>query len=148
MRFFEVDTAYRVMARIEKIENAPWVSFATSGKMKKNYRVYGILHFTIHDTVLRLNLYQSQDLIFSKEYKDYLFLPFTDATSGHESYDAGRYIDLQFSDIANNMVCIDFNKAYNPYCAYVSGVFNCPIPPKENHLSVGIRAGEKKFEKK
>jgi uncharacterized protein (DUF1684 family) len=81
------------------------------------------------------------------EYKDHLFLPFTDLTSGEETYTAGRYIDLSFEDIIDNKVVIDFNKAYNPYCAYVSGKYNCPIPPRENTLSVAILAGEKNYGK-
>ena len=79
------------------------------------------------------------------EYKDHLFLPFTDLTSGELTYSAGRYIDLKMSDIVENVVVIDFNKSYNPYCAYVSGKYNCPIPPKENQLPVSILAGEKNF---
>jgi uncharacterized protein (DUF1684 family) len=72
---------------------------------------------------------------------------FTDGTSGNESYDVGRYLDFRMSDIKNNKIVIDFNKAYNPYCAYEKG-YNCPIPPKENNVSMPIRAGEKKFNKK
>ena len=81
----------------------------------------------------------------SPSYKDYLFLPFTDATTGNETYDAGRYIDLKIEDTRTPEVILDFNKAYNPYCAYVSDIYNCPIPPKENRLPVAIRAGEMKF---
>ncbi len=80
-------------------------------------------------------------------YKNYLFLPFTDLTSGEESYGGGRYIDLETTDIFNNKVIIDFNKAYNPYCAYASG-YNCPIPPRENDLPVAVKAGEMNFGKK
>jgi uncharacterized protein (DUF1684 family) len=68
-------------------------------------------------------------------------------TSGEETYESGRYIDLEIKDITNENVLIDFNKAYNPYCAYVSGKYNCPIPPAENRLTVAIRAGEKAFRK-
>jgi uncharacterized protein (DUF1684 family) len=67
----------------------------SSGPIKKNYRVYGIIHFTINDTAVTLNIYQSQDLMTTKEYKDHLFIPFTDATSGEETYESGRYIDLE-----------------------------------------------------
>jgi uncharacterized protein (DUF1684 family) len=91
-------------------------------------------------------VYQSEELMKLPDYADYLFLPFTDATSGEESYANGRYIDLRIKDIGNNQYTIDFNKAYNPYCAYVSGKYNCPIPPAENNLAVAIRAGEMKFE--
>jgi len=142
LRFFKVDEKYRVPAGFEKAQTNQWFEMPTSGKIKKVFRVYGILRFRINDTLVKLNLYQSQGLMGSNQYQNYLFLPFTDATTGIETYESGRYIDLQTSDIKNNEVVIDFNKAYNPYCAYVSGVYNCPIPPAANHLPVAIRAGE------
>ena len=85
--------------------------------------------------------------INGKEFYKLFIFPFTDATSGEESYINGRYIDLSLSDIKNDKLIIDFNFAYNPYCAYVSNLYNCPIPPKENDLPVAIRAGEKTFPK-
>jgi uncharacterized protein (DUF1684 family) len=147
LHFFAPSKTYRVLARFEKKENTPWFLMATSGKMKKMYRVYGVLHFTINKTPLQLNLYQSQDLLLNEQYKNFLFLPFTDATTGKESYGGGRYIDLTFDDIRNNTVLIDFNKAYNPYCAYVSGTYNCPVPPPENNMAIAIKAGEKAYGK-
>lgn len=144
--FFPVDEKYRVTARFEKVVNSKWFTMETSGPIKKTFRVYGILYFTIHDTAVKLNLYQSQNLMTTSEYKNYLFLPFTDISSGEETYAAGRYIDLSTEDIVDNKkVILDFNKAYNPYCAYVSGKYNCPISPKENQLTVAIHAGEKIF---
>jgi len=145
MSFFPVNEKYRMICLFERTINSPWFRMESSGPIKKNYRVYGILHFTINDTAVTLNIYQSQDLMTAKQYKDHLFIPFTDATSGEETYESGRYIDLEINDIVNDKVLIDFNKAYNPYCAYVSGKFNCPIPPSENRLKVAIRAGEKAF---
>lgn len=145
MHFFPANATYRVTARFERTEDSPWFGMKTSGIKIKAHRIYGILHFTIHDTVLKLNVYQSEELMKIPDYADYLFLPFTDATSGEESYANGRYIDLRIKDIENNRYTIDFNKAYNPYCAYVSGKYNCPIPPAENNLVVAIRAGEMKF---
>jgi uncharacterized protein (DUF1684 family) len=145
--FFPVNEKYRMTCRFERTMNSPWFRMESSGPIKKNYRVYGIIHFTINDTAVTLNIYQSQDLMTTKEYKDHLFIPFTDATSGEETYESGRYIDLEKKDITNENVLIDFNKAYNPYCAYVSGKYNCPIPPAENRLTVAIRAGEKSFGK-
>ena len=145
--FFPVNEKYRMTCRFERTINSPWFRMESSGPIKKNYRVYGIIHFTINDTTVTLNIYQSQDLMTTKEYKDHLFIPFTDATSGEETYESGRYIDLEIKDITNETVLIDFNKAYNPYCAYVSGKYNCPIPPAENRLTVAIRAGEKSFGK-
>ena len=147
MSFFTVSEKYRMMCRFERIINSPWFRMESSGPIKKNYRVYGKIHFTINDTAVTLNIYQSQDLMTTQQYKDHLFIPFTDATSGEETYESGRYIDLEIKDIVNDKVQIDFNKAYNPYCAYVSGKYNCPIPPSENRLTVAIRAGEKAFRK-
>jgi len=145
--FFPVNEKYRMTCRFERTMNSPWFRMESSGPIKKNYRVYGIIHFTINDTAVTLNIYQSQDLMTTKEYKDHLFIPFTDATSGEETYESGRYIDLEIKDLTNENVLIDFNKAYNPYCAYVSGKYNCPIPPAENRLIVAIRAGERSFGK-
>lgn len=147
LNFFPVNKNYRVIAQFERVKNGKWFTMETSGTTKKVYRAYGSIHFTIHDTAVRLNIYQSQQLMVVSEYKDYLFLPFTDLTSGEESYASGRYIDLTFNDILDNKVVIDFNKAYNPSCAYVSDKYNCPIPPRENNLNVAILAGEKNYGK-
>ncbi|MEJ0106895.1 MAG: DUF1684 domain-containing protein [Bacteroidota bacterium] len=75
--------------------------------------------------------------------------PFTDLTTGNESYQTGRYIDFTVKDIKNGELVIDFNKAYNPSCAYVSDKYNCPVPPRENNLTIAIKAGgEMNFAKK
>ena len=145
MSFFLVDENYRVSTRVELIEDAPWFSMETSSDKKKPYRVYAILHFKLNDKELKLHVYQSKDLMKIAEYADHLFIPFIDETCGDESYDNGRYIDLTIPDIAQGTFLLDFNKAYNPYCAYVSNKYSCPGPPIENHLAVAIKAGEKKF---
>jgi uncharacterized protein len=145
LAFYPIDKSYRVTATLERKENAPWFKMVTSGLNRPLYRVYGVVHFVLNGKPLQLNLYQSQSLMGNEEYKDYLFLPFTDETSGHGSYDGGRYIDITLGEIHDAKVVIDFNKAYNPYCAYVSGKYNCPIPLKENNLRVKIAAGEKGF---
>jgi len=147
LNFFPVNKNYRVIADFERLKDGKWFSMETSGTLKKVYRVYGVIRFTIHDTAVRMNIYQSQNLMTKDQYKDYLFLPFTDLTTGEETYASGRYIDLTFKDIIDNKVMIDFNKAYNPSCAYVSGKYNCPIPPKENSLNLAILAGEKNYGK-
>ncbi|MGC4034590.1 MAG: DUF1684 domain-containing protein [Chitinophagaceae bacterium] len=144
-RFYEPDKTYRVSAKFKKSDEAKWFKMETSGVIKKTFRVYGVLTFSIHDTALSLNIYQSQSLMEDDKYKDYLFLPFTDLTTGEESYHTGRYMNFKIADIKNNQLEIDFNKAYNPSCAYVSGKYNCPVPPRENNLPVAIRAGEKSF---
>ena len=148
LQFFPIDEAYRVAGNFEKAKDSKWFLMETSGHEKKMYRVYGTISFTIHDTTATLNVYQAQNLMSDPKYKDYLVLMFTDKTSGNESYDVGRYLDLTTGDIKNNKVVIDFNKSYNPYCAYEKDKYNCPIPPKENNLPLAIRAGEKTYGRK
>lgn len=147
LRFFPVDEKYLVSARVERIYDSPWFKMETSGKEKKVYRVYAILHFSINDTIVKLHVYQSQSLMSTKDYAEHLFIPFTDLTTGEESYENGRYIDLRINDLEPGTYTIDFNKAYNPYCAYVSDQFNCPMPPRENAMPVSVRAGEMKYGK-
>lgn len=145
--FFPVNEKYRINCRFERITDSDWFRMESSGPVKRNYRVYGIIRFTINDTAVALNIYQSQDLMATNQYRDHLFIPFTDATTGEETYESGRYIDLEINDIRNDRILIDFNKAYNPYCAYITGKYNCPIPPAENRSAIAIRAGEKAFAK-
>lgn len=145
LQFFPADEKYKIISRVERIYESPWFTMETSGKVKKVHRVYAILHFSLNDTAIILYVYQSQKLMAIKEYAESLFIPFTDLTCGEESYDNGRYIDLSIQDLESGSYIIDFNKAYNPYCAYISGVYNCPVPPAENNLVVAIRAGEKKY---
>lgn len=146
MQFFPVDPSLRVVATFSPAGETNWISFKTSGSRNKLYRLFGTASFTINGQQQQLQLYQSQELLSHPQYANFLFLPFTDATSGSETYVSGRYVDLTTADIQSGQIVIDFNKAYNPYCAYVSGVYNCPIPPKENALAVAIRAGEKNYE--
>lgn len=93
-----------------------------------------------------LHVYQSIALMTKPGFEDHLFIPFTDETNVGETYGGGRYIDLKMGDIQNGMVVLDFNKCYNPYCAYKEG-YACPIPPRENSLPIAIPAGEKRFGK-
>lgn len=146
IHFYDIDESYRVAASFEKIKDKKGFEMNTSSGMKKHYFMYGLLTFKLKDSLLHLYVYQSAALMQQKKYKDYLFVPFGDATSGFESYGGGRYLEFYISDIKNNQVVLDFNKAYNPYCAYSTG-YNCPIPPKENLLSVPVASGEKNYGK-
>ena len=145
-RFFAADENFKIPCRFESAADTAVISMKTSGKTipQKDFKRYGKLLFTINDTALQLTVYQSVQQ--NPLYKNYLFIPFTDATTGDVTYGSGRYIDIETTDIKNNTVTIDFNKAYNPYCAYSTG-YNCPIPPRENYLVVAIKAGEKNFVK-
>lgn len=137
--FFPVDVAYRVRAELEITENTPFFAMKTTTDRLPQYRKYGIIRFALKGIDYELPVYQSQDLMHRKEYEDYLFLPFTDLTNGKESYSGGRYVELRIPKDGND-VLVDFNKAYNPYCAY-SARFSCPLVPQENNLPVEIRAG-------
>lgn len=146
IHFYNIDKSYCVTATFKKIIDKEGFEMNSSGDMKKKYFKYGLLTFKLKNSVLHLFVYQSEVLMQQEKYKDYLFVPFGDATSGFESYGGGRYLEFYISDIKNNQVLLDFNKAYNPYCAYITG-YNCPIPPIENLLKVPIPAGEKNYGK-
>lgn len=144
--FYAIDKKFRVLATLTKTPNALVFEMPTTTSRKPLYKKYGVLSFTMDGKEQELNIYQSQDFDRDPTYKDYLFLPFTDATSGQGSYAGGRFLDVLTTDEKEGTMLIDFNKAYNPYCAY-SGRYSCPITPKENHLTVAIRAGVKAYEK-
>ena len=138
--FFPIEEKYRVVAKFVKTTSAMPFKMKTSANVFQNYDIYGVVHFEIDGKEYKLNIYQSHTLRETEQYKDYLFLPFTDLTNGRETYGGGRYIDLSIP--SGDSVIIDFNKAYNPYCAYSTG-YSCPIPPKENNLNIKIEAGIK-----
>ncbi len=127
--FFGVDSNYRVDAVFEKITDTIGFTMKTSGNGKDHYFKYGKISFIIKGTSLHLFVYQSKDLRKSKDYADYLFVPFTDLTTGDKTYGSGRYLDFTIGQIINTTLLIDFNKSYNPYCAY-SPEYHCPIPLK------------------
>jgi len=142
--FFTIDEKFRVIATLTKTPDTPIFEMPTTTSRKPMYRKYGMLTFIMDGKEQQLEIYQSQELDIDPMYKDMLFLPFTDKTSGHESYGGGRYIDVYTTDIKNEKISIDFNKAYNPYCAY-NERYSCPITPKQNHITVPIKAGVKAF---
>ena len=142
LEFFPVDTAFRVIARLERKNNQEFFEMQTTTDRKPEYRVWAIAIFSLKDKEYRLSIYQNKKIIDDPEYYDYLFLPFLDLTNGESSYGGGRYIDLRITE--ENTVIIEFNKAYNPYCAY-NYSYSCPIVPKDNFLNLEVLAGVKKF---
>jgi len=139
LNYFDPDEAWRVEAKVEPIIDGETVTMTTSLGLQKSYVRFALLHFVSPEgTPFQLTLFQPVDG------GDWGFLPFTDATSGSVTYGGGRYIDLDLSKSLGETVVIDFNRAYNPYCAYTH-YYNCPIPPSENCLSVAIEAGEKSY---
>lgn len=137
--FFPIDMKYRVTAKFLKTEDAQPFDLPTSSGKTKSYKEYGKATFELDGKPYTLTLYQSLDLIKQDKYKDYLFLPFRDATNEKETYGGGKYMDLKIPK--GNTIVLDFNKSYHPFCAYNAYDYNCPIVPEENKLPVEIRAG-------
>jgi uncharacterized protein (DUF1684 family) len=147
LKFFKPKSVYKITANLEMIENGTVVSFPTTTGKTMDYQPYAKAYFNVYAQPCTLIIYRSAKAIVQKAYENYLFVPFRDYTSGDESFGGGRYIDLQVSDIKDNKLVIDFNRAYNPYCAY-NPAYSCPVPPAENSLPLEIRAGEKTFKRR
>jgi uncharacterized protein len=138
-KYYPLDPKWRVSAHLDR--DAPGtgtrVELATSIGDLREFDIYGTFHFTAEGLECALTAYR---LVPENPEQDYLFVPFKDATSGHETYGAGRYLDIPRLDGTD--YTLDFNLAYNPLCAY-SPRYNCPYPPPHNRLSVRVEAGEK-----
>ena len=146
LRFFPADESYRLSCTFERTPDAAPFEMATYSGITKPYVKYGMATYTLKGEQFEIAIYQSIRLRQLPMYKDYLFIPFKDLTNGDSTYGGGRYMDIKMSDIQDGKLTIDFNKAYNPYCAYSDG-YNCPVPPLENHLPIAVQAGEMGFEK-
>ena len=146
VQFYDPDSTYRVTATVTRTPDAQPFEMPTYTGKTRPHVAYALLSFVLNGKPQQLTLYRNLNAIRLPDYRDYLFLPFKDATSGKETYGGGRYIDLRTGDIQNGQVTLDFNKAYNPYCAFKEG-YPCPIPPKTNALPVPVKAGEKLYGK-
>ncbi len=140
--FYPINEKFFVTATFVRTEKEKAFGMKTSTERTPSYVKYGEVHFTIEGQALKLNIYKNIELSKKKEFKDYLFLPFSDLSSGIESYIGGKYIDLKIPK--GKTIAIDFNTSYNPYCAY-NHKYSCPRVPLENDLNIEIRAGVKKF---
>jgi len=147
LRFYAPDKKYAVSAIFSHTPDSKPFNIATHSGKTKPYRQYGTATFQLDGKEYKLAIYQGLDLLKKPELKDYLFIPFNDLTNYETTYAGGRYLDLRIGDIKAGRVVLDFNKVYNPYCAFADG-YSCPIPPDENKLQVRIEAGEKVFGKK
>ncbi|WP_026450654.1 DUF1684 domain-containing protein [Aequorivita capsosiphonis] len=144
LEFYPIDLKYRVKAKLIRTPDEKPFLMPTSTERLPEYVKYGEAHFTLEGKDIVLNLFKSTQPYDEPGYEDYLFVPFTDLTSGDGSYGGGRYIDQRIPE--GDTIIIDFNKAYNPYCAY-NARYSCPIPPKENDILIRIEAGVKDFGK-
>lgn len=139
--YYPIDESYKVTARIERTPNAAPFEMNTSSGKTKTFVKWAVLHFELKGQKCELSIYQNLKLMEQPQYKKYLFLPFKDHTNGEETYGGGRYIEVNQPDSPTEME-IDFNKCFNPYCAYSDG-WNCPIVPIENYLEMKVEAGVK-----
>ena len=134
--YFPADESYSVPAVLKVAAQRPVAEMPTStGKMRKMQQV-GVLEFTLKERPMMLVAFADIDV----PNFDRLFVPFSDLTSGTETYAAGRYLDLDRT--ATGIYVIDFNRAYHPYC-YFNASYDCPYPPPQNRLQIPIRAGER-----
>ena len=138
---FAPDARFRVTATFKAKLGKEFQMRTTTDRMP-TYQPVGTLEFRLAGKKLRLTVYRNPQLSAKPEYANYLFVPFTDLTNGEATYGGGRYLDL--TGPLGSTVELDFNKAYNPYCAY-GGKYSCPLPPAENHLRVAVTAGVKAF---
>ena len=144
LHFFEADSTYQVTANVTLLKDQKSFQMPTYDGTSKEFIRYAKINFILNGKELTLTLYRNIGLMVNPIYRNLLFLPFTDETTGVISYGGGRYIDLEITASKSNKITIDFNKAYNPYCAYSDG-YRCPVPPEENDLPTSISAGEKNY---
>ncbi len=141
LNYYPVEPALRFRVRLNRYPVPERIRMATNtGEVRDGLR-YGYFEFTVDGRTCRLQAYRLDDS--GNSGPPSLFVPFRDATTGKETYAAGRYLDLP--ENASGIYDLDFNRAYNPSCAYAGG-FSCPVPPDENRLQVPIRAGEKVYQ--
>jgi uncharacterized protein (DUF1684 family) len=142
LNYFPPDEKYRVIAKLVPVENKKVVSLTTSDASEQSYLEYAYAEFDLDNRKSRLLILEVME---TGPQRGNLFLAFGDQTSAGETYGAGRYLDVKKVPGASTIE-LDFNKSYNPYCAYVEK-YSCPFPPKENLLDIPILAGEKTYEK-
>ena len=140
LNYFPINLNYRISAQLVSIENKKVVVLPTSDNLEKKYLEYAFTEFELNGEPCKLLILEIME---EGPYRGTLFLTFADATSANETYGAGRYLDVKKVPGASSVI-LDFNQAYNPYCAY-SEKFSCPFPPRENVLKVAVRAGEKSY---
>jgi uncharacterized protein (DUF1684 family) len=142
LNFYPINNKAFVVAKFIRTQDEKPFEMPTSGTRRPMYVKYGEARFELEGKEFKLNIYRNIELSKKEEYKDHLFLPFSDLSSGKESYIGGKYIDLKIPN--GDTIVIDFNLSYNPYCAY-NHKYSCPKVPLENDLAIEIKAGVKKF---
>jgi uncharacterized protein (DUF1684 family) len=140
LNYYPINAKYRVIANLTPIESRKVITLATSDGKEQQYKEYAYADFTLDGVSSKLLILEGIDI---GPIRGKLFLAFGDETSAIETYGAGRYLDVP-KEPGSTTITLDFNKAYNPYCAYNS-TYSCPLPPAENLIKVPIKAGEKSY---
>ncbi len=136
LAYFPVDPDYNVPGVLRPSTDSPTMMMPTSTGQQRQMRRVGVLEFTLKGQPMKLTAFVEEGAADLNR----LFVPFSDMTSGTETYPAGRYMDLDRT--STGVYEVDFNYAYHPYC-YFNITYDCPFPPAENRLKVPIHAGEK-----
>jgi len=142
LKYYPIDYNYVVTGSLWKDPQPKEITIHTSTGSSYQNLVYGTISFELHGEELKLHLYQSEKAAKEGRTKRALFLPFTDLTSGEETFGGGRYLVLDVPE--GDELVLDFNMAYNPYCVY-DPEHSCPVPPAVNRLEVKVGAGEKMY---
>ena len=142
LNYYKPTSEWVVKAKMERYSSPDTIQMRTTTERLPLYIVYGKARFTVKNSEVALTVYRNVGLMNKPGYEDYFFVPFTDDSSGEETYGGGRYVDVRFD--GGDYLIIDFNRAYNPYCVY-NKKYSCPIPPAENYIQLTVEAGEKSF---
>jgi uncharacterized protein (DUF1684 family) len=140
LSYYPPDPKYRIIADLTPVEKKQLVTLATNTGEEQQYQEYAFAEFDLDGLHHRLIILEVMD---SGPFRGKLFFAFGDETSAVETYGAGRYLDLEKLP-GSSTITLDFNKAYNPYCAYIPD-YSCPLPPAQNLLTIPIKAGEKTY---
>lgn len=144
LNYYKPNVEFRKIAGFTRFDQATHFLMKTSTERLPEYSIYGVVNFSHNGKNYSLNVYQNIELVKKPGYEKHLFVPFNDETNGKETYGGGRFLDL--AETGADTLVLDFNLAYNPYCAY-NHKYSCPIPPESNSLNIKIEAGEKKLHK-
>ena len=133
--YFPIERDYRVPASLTVARGEDILEIPTSLGLRRPHRRIGSLEFTLKGQPLKLTAFNEVGTDPGS-----LFVAFSDLTNGTETYEAGRFMDLERN--TTGIYEVDFNRAYIPYC-YYNPTYECPYPPKENRLQIPVRAGER-----
>ena len=142
LRYFKPKVKFLKHAAFERYGQTEHFLMKTTTDRLPEYFIVGKVSFRHKGKTHTLQVYQNIELVKKPGFEKHLFIPFNDLTNGTDTYGGGRFLDI--TDSGTDTLVIDFNKAYNPYCAY-NHKYSCPIPPESNNLQIKIKAGEKKW---